>query len=355
LDLLLVCGARPNFVKIAPLVRAIKKRVGEVSYCIVHTGQHYDDNLSEVFFRELNLPKPDINLGVGSSTHAKQTAKIMEAFEDICIEKKPDVVVVVGDVNSTLACSVVVSKLPRCKLAHVEAGERNFRRSVPEEVNRVVTDTLSDFNFCCTNDAMKHLEQEGIPKSRRFLVGNVMIDSLIYNLSLTENIKVPKGPYALLTIHRADNTDNKGNLQNILKAAGRISEHIPLIFPVHPRTRKQVRAFQLEVTGKVNIIDPLGYLEFLALMKNAKVVLTDSGSIQVETTFLEVPCLTIRDFTSLMFTLTEGTNTLVGTEVEGIVEGVSQVLLGKRKKVKRDKLWDGKASERTIDILLKGV
>ena len=355
MDLLLVCGARPNFVKIAPLVRAVKKHVEKVNYYIVHTGQHYDDNMSEIFFRDLDLPKPDINLGVGSSTHAKQTAKIMEVFEDVCIEKKPDIVVVVGDVNSTLACSIVVSKLLGYKLAHVEAGERVFRRSVPEEVNRVVTDTLSDFNFCCTKDAMRHLEQEGIPKSRRFLVGNVMIDSLLYNLPLIENIEVPKGPYALLTIHRVSNTDNKDHLQNILKAAGRISEQIPLFFPVHPRTRKQIKAFQLEVTGKVNIIDPLGYLEFLALMKNAKVVLTDSGSIQVETTFLEVPCLTVRDYTSLMFTLTEGTNTLVGTEVEGIVEGVSQVLLGKRKKVKRDKLWDGKASERIINILLEGV
>ena len=354
---LLVVGARPNFMKVASLIRAINKR-DNVEYYLVHTGQHYDKSLSDVFFQDLNLPEPDVNLNIGSFSHVIQTAKIMENFEPVCIRENPDVVVVVGDVNSTLSCSIVSSKLG-FKLAHVEAGERCFVRTVPEEINRKVSDVLSDFNFCCSLESMDNLVKEGIPKERRFLVGDTMVDSLLHYLPLVERIRVPNGPYVILTLHRPSNTDVQRNLESILDAIGELSKDFKIIFPMHPRTKKQVELFGLnEHLKKVDVIEPIGYLYFLALMKSACFVLTDSGSIQIETTVLDIPCISLKDWTSRNFTITRGTNILAGTEKDNILKESYKVLYkvlyeDYKKVVTKDKLWDGKAAERIIEILVR--
>lgn len=353
MKILLVVGARPNFIKVAPIVRAIQK-FKNIEYKIVHTGQHYDNFMSDVFFKGLDIPKPDINFEMRSTTHAA-LGMMSSLFEHYCLKENPDVVLVFGDIDSTLACALVVSKLESIKLAHIEAGERSFDRTMPEEVNRVVTDVLSDFLFCTTKTAVLNLTDEGIDVSKIFLVGNVMVDNLLYNLPLTKEVEgqLPKSPYALLTIHRQSNTDNKKNLETILDIVEELTKKIEVIFPMHPRTISLIKTSGLDNHPVyLDRFHPLGYHEFLVYMKRATIVLTDSGGIQVETTILNVPCLTLRENTEHLFTLTEGTNILVGLDKSRIFEEVTRILRDKKNKVsKHDSLWDGKASERIIDIL----
>jgi UDP-N-acetylglucosamine 2-epimerase (non-hydrolysing) len=354
--ILLVGGARPNFMKIAPLYFELLKYPHRFSPVVVHTGQHYDQNMSEIFFRDLNLPAPDINLGVGSGSHAVQTANIMMAFEKVIQEHKPDLVMVVGDVNSTLACTLVAVKF-KVKVAHVEAGLRSFDKDMPEEINRVVTDSVSDFLFTTCEDANQNLKKEGHPKERIFFVGNLMIDSLLKyrdilsQSSILKRYRLKEKNYCLLTLHRASNVDEENNFQSIMNALKNISKEIPVIFPVHPRTR---RAFKELEMGKPGIIltKPLGYLDFLKLEENSKLVLTDSGGVQEETTFLNVPCLTLRENTERPVTISQGTNRLVGLNPEVIVREAKAVLENGKRDVKPPPLWDGKASQRTVNILV---
>jgi len=351
--LFIVVGARPNFMKISPIIRAIKK-YDDIEYKLIHTGQHYDDNMSEVFFKGLEIPEPDYNFDVGSMSHANQTAMIMTLFEACCLDEKPDIVLVVGDVNSTLACAIVVSKLEGIKLAHIEAGERSFDRVMPEEINRVITDVLSDYLFCATDKAVDNLLDERYDKDKIYLVGNVMIDTLLHNISKVKARKDNKS-YILCTIHRQSNTDSKENLESILKALDRISKYIEIVFPIHPRTVDRIKLFDFSKYLKhIKVFEPLSYMDFLYNMKYASLVLTDSGSIQVETTILNVPCLTMSENTPWAFTLTEGTNKLVSINTDRIISEVynnldkpAQARLSRNNK----KLLDGKASERIIKIL----
>lgn len=374
-------------MKIAPLIRAIKKYNQEqrtpLKQVLVHTGQHYDYEMSKVFFEDLEIPEPDIHLGVGSGTHAEQTGKVMIKFEKVLLAQKPDVVVVVGDVNSTLACTLAAIKL-HIPVAHVEAGLRSFDRTMPEEINRIVTDVLSTYLFTPTPDANDNLRKEGITEDRIFLVGDVMIDTLIFNREkamksnilqelgliapIQRDISAKKNPqpidYAVLTLHRPSNVDNREALLNILEALKVISQEIPVFFPIHPRTEKQVKQFELEgylnssqsksPFAGVHRLVPLGYLDFLCLMMNCKFVMTDSGGIQEETTFLNIPCLTLRDTTERPVTVSEGTNTVVGSEKTKIISESLKILDGQGKKGKIPRFWDGKASERIAKILSTG-
>lgn len=354
MKILLVVGARPNFTKIASIIRAIKK-YKNIDYKLVHTGQHYDYNMSDVFFNDLEISKPDFNLNVGSSTHASQTALIMNLFEPYCLKEKPDIVLVVGDVNSTLACAIVVSKLEGIKLAHVESGERSFDREMPEEINRIVTDVLSDYLFCTTKKAADNLLKEGCNKNKIHIVGNVAIDTLLYNIPKLQKRKDNK-PYILCTIHRQSNTDNKDNLEIILKSIEYISKNFKVLFPIHPRTIKKIKEYKLnKYLQFVEVFKPMNYLDFLYKLKYASLVMTDSGGVQVETTVLDIPCLTIRKNTEWQFTINEGTNKIVGVEhSDYIINEVYRILdnppksnLSKNNK----KLLDGKASERIVKIM----
>ena len=349
----LVGGTRPNFMKLAPISRALEKRDQE--YFLVHTNQHYDDKMSGVFFRQLNLKKPDIVFKRPPSTHAKMTSFIMNQFEDLCIEKRPELVIVVGDVNSTLACSLVVSKLQNTKLAHVEAGARSFDMSMPEEVNRIISDVVSDYLFTISPEHSKNLINEGIDESKIFLSGDVMIDTLLYHVDLNSE----KKNYILITLHRQENVDNKDKLESILKAFDYIANTQEMIFPIHPRTESRIREFGLEkYLEKITVLSPLGYLEFIKMMNEAFIVLTDSGSIQVETTVLNIPCLTMRGNTERVFTLTEGTNMLVGSDMSSIINGVDTYLkkaIHSNLSDEHKKLFDGNASDRIINILLNEV
>lgn len=376
-----VVGARPNFMKIAPIIEQLKIKnknlKAELKHVLVHTGQHYDEEMSKSFFEDLNLPKPDINLGVGSASHAVQTAKIMIEFEKVCLRERPDLIIVVGDVNSTIACALVASKLG-IKIAHIEAGLRSFDRAMPEEINRVLTDAISDYLFTTCEDANENLRKEGIPEEKIYFVGNVMIDTLLRykerakksnileKLGLNKDLQVRS--YALLTLHRPSNVDNRETFINILKALKNVSKKIPIIFPAHPRTQRQIKSFGLEkyfnfvniesnscvnIENSINLLDPLSYLDFLNLMANAKFVLTDSGGIQEETTILNIPCLTLRENTERPVTLKEGTNTIVGSNPEKIISKSMDILNGKKKIGRIPKLWDGKAAERIINILIE--
>ena len=369
MKVILVAGARPNFMKIAPLMQAIGRhnassRESSIVPILVHTGQHYDYEMSQVFFHNLELSCPDIHLGVGSGTHAEQTGKIMMELEKVLLTHKPDVVVVVGDVNSTLAAALTAVKL-HIPVAHVEAGLRSFDQAMPEEINRLLTDAISDYLFTHSPDANENLEREGIPQQKIFLVGNVMVDSLLCykpkaeqsqilrQLGLTEN------GYALLTLHRPSNVDEKESLLRIIKALEHISREIPIVFPAHPRTQKRLKEFDLFNQSPITsdqflLIEPLGYLDFLNLEVNANFVMTDSGGIQEETTVFNIPCLTLRDTTERPVTITEGTNTLVGNNSEKIITEASKILDGKGKKGSCPKLWDGKAAARIIKILATG-
>jgi len=342
MKIFLVGGTRPNFIKIAPLARACDKF--GVEYKVIHTGQHYDFNLTDVFFNELEIREPDYFLEVGSSTHADQTAKIMQRFEKVCLHDKPDIVVVVGDVNSTIACSLVVSKLENIKLAHVEAGLRSFDRTRPEEVNKIVTDVLSNYLFTTVEYANSNLLDEGIPSENIFLVGDVVLDNLIYNLP---KIKKNDKQYVLATIHRPHNTDNPKVLKIILSLLSKISNEIDVIFPIHPRTNRRIEEFKLSKYIKgITLIEPQGYIEFLSLLANSFCVITDSGGVQVETTYLGKPCMSIMDQTSHLYTLSKGTNTLVDHKC--LYTAFKS--LGKYKAY-RDENADGKAAERIIKCL----
>lgn len=358
-----VAGARPNFMKIAPLMDALRA-YPRVEQHLVHTGQHYDAALSDIFFDQLQIPRPDVNLGVGSGSHAAQSARIMLAFEPVCVERQPDLVVVVGDVNSTAACALVAAKLG-IKVAHVEAGLRSFDWSMPEEINRVVTDRLSDLLFTTESSANDNLRREGFPEEQIHFVGNVMIDALFRHLDRALALRVPEqydlraGGYALVTLHRPSNVDVPGSLRTILEGLRRISGVMPVIFPVHPRTRQNLDALELEpLGGSVRLLDPLGYLEFVGLMAKAAVVLTDSGGIQEETTALGVPCLTLRPNTERPITLHHGTNRLVRIEVEAIVDAaLKAVETRSRDQPAREMpdLWDGRSAERIARIIVSAL
>ena len=354
-----VVGARPNLMKIAPLIEEMN-RYPDITWSLLHTGQHYDDRMSRIFFTDLGLPEPDIYLGVGSGSHAEQTARVMLAFEKVLLDRKPDLVIVVGDVNSTMACAITAAKL-WISVAHVEAGLRSFDRRMPEEINRIVTDALSDLLFTTCRDANENLIREGIPPSKIFFVGNVMIDTLIKYRDWAAALNTPSrfglqpGQYALLTLHRPSNVDQPQVFSGILDALTVIQREIPILFPAHPRTVKRIAEFsfreRLKAAPNLMVIEPLGYLEFLDLMMHARLVLTDSGGIQEETTILGVPCLTLRENTERPVTVREGTNVLVGTDPERIVDEVRRVLPTGGKRGHVPELWDGHAAERIVKII----
>lgn len=361
LRLLLVGGARPNFMKIAPLLRAFRARPRRFDARLVHTGQHYDAAMSDVFFEELGLPEPDIHLGAGSATHAVQTARIMEAFEKVLQSERPDWVIVVGDVNSTVACSLVATKMsPPVPVAHVEAGLRSRDRTMPEEINRVVTDTLSELLFTTSADADRNLRAEGIDRRRIHRVGNLMIDTLRRHLRSADGAAVMREhgiarPFGLLTLHRPSNVDDPDALRRIFGALEEVGKDLPIIFPVHPRTVKTLRDFGLgDLNGRngsaVRHIQPLGYLDFLHLQKRAALVLTDSGGIQEEASILGVPCLTLRDNTERPVTITHGTNRLVGTDPGRIVAAARRVLRRPSRRKRTIPLWDGRAAARIVKV-----
>ena len=356
-----VVGARPNLVKIAPLLREMKKYPGINAY-LIHTGQHYDQKLSDVFFRQMGIPEPDINLEVGSGTQASQTAEILRKIEPILIEQRPDAVLVVGDVNSTVAASLAAAKLS-IPIVHVEAGLRSFDRTMPEEVNRVVTDALADFLFVTEADAVENLVREGRSRDRIFMVGNVMIDALTQFLpaarksNIGEHLKLLNDgtyrPFALLTLHRPSNVDSRATLQILLDAVDKIADRVELIFPVHPRTQQRIQQMGNQAHSKLQLIPPLGYIDFLCLLSHARLVLTDSGGVQEETTALGVPCLTLRENTERPVTVSEGTNQIVGGDPVKITEAAFSILEGKTKPGKIPSLWDGKAAERIVQVLVQ--
>ena len=368
LKLILVAGARPNFMKIAPLMHALKNHK-TIQAILVHTGQHYDVKMSGQFFEELNIPTPDINLEVGSASHAVQTARIMEGFEKVCLEEKPDYVLVVGDVNSTAACTLVASKLG-IKTIHYEAGLRSNDRTMPEEINRLVTDAISDVFITTSIDADENLLKENIPAEKIHMLGNLMIDSLVANLPKAQSTELTfgllngvntiklgtdfkQGQYGVLTFHRPGNVDEKESLTRLVQLWGQISENIPLVFPVHPRTYKNILSFGLQTIidkyPNLYFIEPLGYLQFIHLVSKSAFALTDSGGIQEETTFLNIPCLTVRPNTERPVTVWEGSNKLI--KLEEIVDEVQLILDGKGKHGTTPKFWDGKTAERIVNTI----
>jgi len=381
MKIILVVGARPNFMKIAPIIDALQRHnqtsKQPIRYLLVHTGQHYDKKMSELFFDELEIPKPDIDLGVGSGSHAEQTAEIIKRFEKVCVEEKPSHVLVVGDVNSTIACALVASKM-NIKVIHVEAGLRSFDRSMPEEINRVLTDAISDYLFITETSAEENLLKEGVAKEKIFFTGNVMIDTLLKHRQKAEqspilgrlglrNGKSICAPYCVLTLHRPSNVDNEQIFRNILEALIEISKQAPIIFPVHPRTISRIKEFRLgghfiqnpDLINRgpaIYCIEPLGYLDFLSLTSHARLVLTDSGGIQEETTVLGVPCVTIRENTERPVTVTDGTNHLVGTTKSEIVGTAVSMLSNDSHEAGKKRvppLWDGRAAQRIVEILAK--
>jgi UDP-N-acetylglucosamine 2-epimerase (non-hydrolysing) len=344
-----VVGARPNFVKAAPVLRAIRQ-LG-IRQTLVHTGQHYDRNMSDVFFTQLEIPEPDFNLEVGSGSHAVQTAEIMRRFEPVVVDCKPDIVLVYGDVNSTVAAALVCAKL-LIPIGHVEAGLRSFDRTMPEEINRIVTDRLADLLFTPSEDGDANLLREGVPKERIHFVGNVMIDSLIRLLPVAKSFSqngMPKR-FALVTLHRPSNVDSNENLQRILNSLTEVSGELGIIFPVHPRTRQRIEAFGIN-TERLHLLEPIPYIEFLSLQTRATVVITDSGGIQEESSYLGVPCLTLRANTERPVTVTCGTNTLVGEDKDMLTSELNKILSGKAKKGTIPPLWDGHAGDRIANLL----
>ena len=359
--IVVVAGARPNFIKVAQLVRQLK-RDKSFQCRLVHTGQHYDFEMSEVFFHELDIPRPDVFLGVGSGSHAEQTAKIISAFEKVLLSDRPDLVIVAGDVNSTLACSLTAAKL-NIRVAHIEAGLRSFDRTMPEEINRIVTDTLSSIHFASEQSGLDNLRREGVDMKNVHLVGNTMIDPLAANLKTIDKAKTLKKlgvkphSYAILTLHRPSNVDLAESLDSVFQILKSIAPMIPLVYPIHPRTRASMEAHGMferfsSLPGLL-ITEPLGYIDFIKLVKESRFALTDSGGIQEETTWLRVPCLTMRDTTERPSTTSIGTNKLVGTDAKEISRCVDQILKGKWKKGRVPKYWDGKTTERIVDILRK--
>lgn len=375
--LILVVGARPNFMKIAPLLHAIRRHnqkqqtisplpagggagKGTIDYLLVHTGQHYDVKMSDAFFRELNIPDPDVNLEVGSGSHAVQTAEIMVRFEKICLQEQPDWIIVVGDVNSTMACTLVASKLS-IKVAHVEAGLRSFDRSMPEEINRLVTDALADLLLTPSEDADLNLLREGVPKSKIRCVGNIMIDTLMIHLEKAKALAPYKqydlgvNKYVFVTLHRPSNVDNKKSLGQIMENLIALSQRLPVIFPMHPRTEKNLIQYgimsALNQYPNLNLCQPVGYFESIGFTDKARFVLTDSGGLQEETTFLKVPCLTLRPNTERPITIIRGTNRL--TSLETLQADINRILEGNQEYGEVPELWDGKTSERILEELIK--
>jgi UDP-N-acetylglucosamine 2-epimerase (non-hydrolysing) len=365
LKLLIVAGARPNFMKIAPLVHAIHKHNAAASadhrpveFRLVHTGQHYDAAMSQVFFDELRIPKPEVSLDVGSGSHAVQTARVMERFEPVCAESGPDWVVVVGDVNSTMACTLVASKIG-VKVAHVEAGLRSFDRTMPEEINRLVTDALADLLLTPSADADENLRREGAPDCRICRVGNIMIDSLLDNLDrarqsdVLARLALQRDGFTYVTLHRPANVDREASLRPIMAELCRLAERMPVVFPVHPRTRKMLGEFRLlsGPSSSLRLVEPLGYHDSLCLTENARLVLTDSGGLQEESTFFRTPCLTLRPNTERPVTITEGSNRL--TDAAKLPADLDDILSRERRLGKVPELWDGKTASRVIAALLK--
>ena len=354
MHILHVVGARPNFVKAAPVLHAFT-REARISQTLVHTGQHYDVSMSDVFFRQLNIPEPDVNLRVGSSSHAQQTAEIMVRLEPVILERSPDWVMVYGDVNSTVAAALVCAKL-LVRVAHVEAGLRSFDRTMPEEINRLVTDQLADLLLTPSCDGNENLLREGIAPEKISLVGNLMIDTLVRLLPEARAHRLPELPerYVLVTLHRPANVDDGVFLRGLLDTLHEIGRSLPVIFPVHPRTRQRVADFGLPEGGSdhMRLTNPLSYLEFLALQERATLVITDSGGIQEETTFLGVPCLTIRENTERPITTTIGSNVLVGRDLRRLREEILRILSGSRLPTRVPPLWDGHAAERTVTEVL---
>ncbi len=355
-----VVGARPNFMKVAPLHRALSPYAEAIRHRIVHTGQHYDELMSKVFFDDLELPQPDFYLGVGSGTHAQQTARIMVEFEKVLEQQRPDLVVVVGDVNSTVACSLVSVKMG-IPVAHVEAGLRSFDRSMPEEYNRKLTDAMAAYLFVSEPSGVENLKREGVDEKSIFHVGNIMIDSLIRyrekanRSTILQQLRLEPQRYTLVTLHRPSNVDAREGLETILAVFERLAERTTLVFPMHPRTKKMLNEYGMaeraSAIRNLNILEPLGYLDFLHLLERAQLVLTDSGGIQEETTFLGVPCLTLRENTERPITVEIGTNQLCGLNADLIVQKSVEVYEGRAKRGRVPALWDGKTAERIANIL----
>lgn len=390
-----VVGARPNFMKIAPIVIAVERynktrcdNDPAIKHVLVHTGQHYDAKMSDTFFKDLNLPKPDIFLGVGSGSHSAQTADIMKSFEPVLLAEKPDALLVVGDVNSTISCTLVASKISydaggrKSLIAHIEAGLRSFDRTMPEEINRIVTDHLSDLLFVTEESGIENLQNEGIPIEQIYFVGNTMIDTLLCHVAQADQSKIlekldllpesaedgkASASFSLLTLHRPSNVDKKESFTEILRALKQFDGSLTIVFPAHPRTQKRIKEMQLENyfnflqngdtvrRGKLNVVGPLGYIDFLCLMKNACLVLTDSGGIQEETTCLGIPCVTIRTNTERPVTIFEGTNILAGIRKETIMRAIQKQLKKTEENGKPPRFWDGKAAQRIVDVVVKRV
>ncbi len=362
-SIFLVAGARPNFMKIAPIVRALQAD-GRLGWQLIHTGQHYDRDMNDVFFEELGIPKPNVFMGCGGGSHAEQTARVMVGFEALCLERKPDCVLVVGDVNSTLACAIVAKKL-QIPVAHVEAGLRSGDRSMPEEINRLVTDAISDWFFVTEPSGIDHLIREGKAASAIHHVGHVMADNVLFQArtnaaTYSSTLEVAEfkqqrnqGPYGVITLHRPSNVDDPQTFSAIASALRELSDELPLIFPTHPRTRNNLERFGIDLGPGITLIGPQPYMSFLSLWKDAAVVLTDSGGLQEETTVLGVPCLTLRENTERPITIIEGTNVLVGTDPHAILHEARIVLAGQGKTGCRPELWDGRAAERIVTTLTR--
>jgi len=355
-----VVGARPNFMKIAPVLDEMRRRSNTIDPLLVHTGQHYDESMSDAFFDDLQIPRPDINLEVGSCSHAQQTARIMTAFEQVLLARRADWVVVVGDVNSTMAAAIVAAKM-LVPVAHIEAGLRSGDRSMPEEINRLVTDALADLLLTPSRDANENLIREGISPQKIRFVGNVMIDSLFRSIDrardskILEQLNLEPGKFCAMTLHRPSNVDDKETLSGILDALEAIAEHLPIIFPVHPRTNERLHQFELieQVQRNPSLIltEPLGYLDFLRLYSSSALVLTDSGGIQEETTALGIPCLTLRENTERPITVTEGTNRVIGNKPDVIIREALRVLEQDTIQARTPELWDGHAAVRIVDAI----
>lgn len=358
----LVVGARPNFVKAGPLYNELKKEP-DFKVEIVHTGQHYDINMSDIFFKQLDLPTPDINLNVGSGPHGKQTGEMLARLEELFMKRKPDLVIVFGDTNSTLAGALAAAKLG-IRVGHVEAGVRSYDMSMPEEINRILVDRISDLLFIPDEFARLNLSEEGVSTSRMFVVGNILMDTITQHMSkisamekeLLNQFSLKSGEYAVITVHRAGNVDDIEKLKNIIKIMEEVSRRMVLVFPVHPRTRSRLNELGFNPPENLKFIDPLGYLEFIALLKNSALVLTDSGGVQTESSFLCVPCLTLRENTEWVITLNKGTNVLVGYNLQKIDEEITKILemrrvYGSYVAGSRIKLWDGRTSERIVAVI----
>jgi UDP-N-acetylglucosamine 2-epimerase (non-hydrolysing) len=358
LRLTFIAGARPNFMKVAPLIHA-SKACSDVDATLIHTGQHYDDHMSAQFFRDLDLPQPDAHLEVGSASHAVQTARVMSAFDNVLDDRPADIVVVVGDVNSTIACALVATKRG-VKVAHVEAGLRSRDRTMPEEINRILTDQISDYLFTTERDAAENLRAEGIADDKIFFVGNVMIDTLLKHRVLAReratvltSLGVAPREYAVCTLHRPSNVDSAESAARTLAAVSELAKRLTVILPLHPRSAKQFQQFGLleSLRAAATVIEPLGYLDFLALLDHARLVLTDSGGIQEETTVLGVPCLTFRENTERPITVTNGTNRIVGLDPRRVAVAVDEITASASPTQRVPEMWDGHSAERIIAIL----